>query len=166
MSNQVENIESFHHVLVMRHGQAEVYAQTDDQRSLTESGRKEVIDSGKHISQCLESLNIQRLIILVSKAQRAQQTWHEMQDQLEQLNILDMSIYIQSDLYLANHDHLYHVILEYLVHAEHQSVILLIGHNPGLSNLVNELSASWLSLQTAQWVHLTSNKDLARWTVL
>ena len=166
MSDRSLCSESLNHLLIMRHGQAEVYADIDQQRSLTDKGLQEVRETGGQVLECLQSLNPQHLVILVSTAKRTQQTWNELKFQIDLLNIPHVNIQIQSDLYLATYDHLYHVILEYLPYTEHQKTILLIGHNPGLSNLVNQLSGSWLSLQTAQWVHLTSQKDLARWTLL
>ena len=153
------------HLLIMRHGQAEVYADSDHQRSLTEVGRQELLLSGAELSKRLRSLNLKQLIILVSEAKRTQQTWDEIKPQIEQLQIPKVNVHINSSLYLASYEYLFHSVLEYLPKAEIPRALLLIGHNPGLSNLVNDLSSSWLSLQTGQWRHLASTKDLARWTL-
>ena len=114
----------------------------------------------------MTSLNLKKLIVLVSEARRTQQTWDELKPQIEQLKIPKVNIHIHSSLYLASYEYLFHQVLEYLPADEIPRALLLIGHNPGLSDLVNDLSASWLSLQTGQWIHLAPTKDLARWTLL
>lgn len=101
--------------------------------------------------------------VLSSNAERTRQTWAKMADVLGHLP----ADFIPG-LYLSSAQH---AIEELVMHADDESTVLLLGHNPGLEQLVFDLSGQSERLTTCNAALLTSTaKDWktalrGRWTL-
>ncbi len=164
-------------LLVMRHGEAQVYAQNDHQRALTDRGQQEVLENAKNLANLLASLTRPSLKVLVSDALRTKETWSIIDEYLRaqtlSLHQID-SVNEQSSLYLAPSSFLQKVISDtqmdsyeqmqnQKVYLDQTPVILLIAHNPGLSDLIYDLAGHWMSLKTAQMIHLEQKISFEPW---
>lgn len=106
-------------LFVMRHGQAEPVAATDEQRALTNHGRAEVATVAK---QHLAHITFDQ--VYVSPYLRAQQSWQEIQNQGVKFNVQETVNWITPDVSPQKAiDHL----LERSGDAE---AILLVCHQP------------------------------------
>lgn len=118
-------------LFLLRHGKAEHESPSGDdrQRKLVHRGERNADKVGQLIKEHMHCPNL----MLVSPALRAQQTALIVQQHLghiEQVN--------DNRIYNADGEILLHVITEY---GEGASSLLLIGHNPSLTILINMLMA-------------------------
>ena len=129
----------------MRHGEAEDDIQ-DYQRKLTWKGEEQVYYVAEQLKQQSASFDL----ILASGAHRTTQTAtiiHEYFDKIPQL-------FISPHLYHFNFLRVQEV-LQFIHHRVNS--LLLVGHNPGISQFVNRLSNSNIYFSTAQCVSLEIN---------
>jgi len=95
---------------------------------------------------------------LVSAAQRTQDTFQRLCASWSRPD--EMSSELNQELYLAGPER-WVQSLE-LLSAE-QRVVLCVGHNPGISDLIYQLSGAWVSLEVAEAVGLEV-RDQASWS--
>lgn len=137
-------------LLVLRHAQAEPEApsSSDEERPLTEEGRHAAARVGRLVKdeQLLPDL------LLSSSARRTRETVSEFCDgsgYAGPVRHLD-------ELYLAEAAAIVETIA---AHAGEASRVLLVGHNPGLEELVAQLTGQSVSLPTAALVECTFELD-------
>ena len=135
-------------LLLLRHAEAEPApaGSSDNDRALTDRGRREAVSAANAIAAA--GLTIDEA--LASPAQRTRETASIVARRLN----LTLPITHVATLYLAAPQ----VILQALQSCRAQSrTVLLIAHNPGLSDLVHELAGGTqaMVLRTAGLCHLT-----------
>lgn len=125
-------------LLLLRHGEAEVSAGSKDfERALTEHGRGEVADA----IDCMRRTGLEVDATLVSPARRTRETAEIVH------SALNLRIDYEPTLYLGSPDTLLRALQGCRVDA---LSLLLIGHNPGLSELAQQLTADpEIALRTA-----------------
>lgn len=120
-------------LFLMRHGEASHQASSDAQRPLTERGIADI----QRCSHLLTELHVQFTAILASPRLRAQQT---AQIIAEQQN-LDVIINGALDFEFT-HDKL-RAILD---HYADDAVVLCVGHNPSMTEVVQQVSGARVAL--------------------
>ncbi len=134
-------------LLLMRHGDADMPSGVADiNRSLSKKGRQEV----QSISAQLVSSKIDIQSVHVSVAQRTRDTAAILEASLG----LDLSF--KEGLYLAEPDR---IEIEAASALSTDSVVLVIGHNPGLSLFISELTNSYIGVGTAQLYWLRTQAE-------
>lgn len=121
-----------HRLIIMRHAKSDWSAenQADFDRPLTTRGRKAAKRMGKWLkhNQC----RIDRIVY--SPALRAKQTCQLV---AEELGIPQHNIFLETGVYEASLDNLIAIINQ---HSKNAHTLLIIGHNPGLDQLLCYLS--------------------------
>ncbi|MDQ3664291.1 MAG: histidine phosphatase family protein [Actinomycetota bacterium] len=134
-----------HHIVVVRHGKAEKSAQGSDQRDydrhLTERGRADSRAAGAIAGSALGEPT-GRVVALVSSAARAVATWQEVAASLPDLVEVD----VRDDLYQAGVDDLLALMA---ATAEDVTAVLVVGHDPTMSQTVSTLAGGECELRTA-----------------
>lgn len=107
-------------IIILRHAKAEKLAQTDFARPLSPRGHEQVL-------QCatwLDTLAFEIDSAIVSSSMRTTQTWQDLQ--------LSCQLQVTDDAYNASAEQWVHLIRE----CGHEvNTLLIVGHNPGLSDL-------------------------------
>jgi len=120
-----------HTLVVMRHAKSDYPAGVVDfDRPLSERGRREAPLAGRWLAENVFDINH----VLVSSATRTRQTWQLVANELGD----EPTVGFDDRIYEASTDTLYEVISGA---PETASTLLLIGHNPGLEDLVVRLAA-------------------------
>jgi phosphohistidine phosphatase len=137
-------------LLVLRHAQAapEAPSSTDEERALTEDGRRAAARMGRLVKD-------KRLVpdlLLSSSARRTRETVNEFCGGSGYAG----PIHYLHELYLAEASAIVETIAE---RAGAASRVLLVGHNPGLEDLVSQLTGKSVSLPTAALVECTFELD-------
>jgi len=138
-----------HHIVVVRHGKAEKSAQGSGQESaqrdydrhLTERGRADSRAAGAIAGRALGEPTA-RVVALVSSAARAVETWQQVAVSLPDMVEVD----VRDDLYQAGVDDLVALMA---ATAEDVTVVLVVGHDPTMSQAVSTLAGGECELKTA-----------------
>lgn len=127
-------------ILLMRHAHAEVAApnQSDCDRSLDEEGRGEA----QRMGCLLRQKQLLPGLILTSTAKRAQETAQIVANGFDE----GAEIKSSAELYLAESGQILDVLRE--VDTD-QSCVLVVGHNPGMAELVTMMTKEYCSMPTA-----------------
>ena len=137
-------------LLVLRHAQAapEAPSSSDQDRALTEEGRVAAARMGRLVKdeELLPDL------LLSSSARRTRETVSEFREASGYAG----PIHYLDELYLAEASAIVEAIA---AHAGTASRVLLVGHNPGLEDLVARLTGESVSLPTAALVECTFELD-------
>lgn len=138
-------------LIILRHGKAEMYQfnQDDYDRGLTSRGVKNSEEMGKLI---LKKVGAPELV-LSSAAKRAYQTAVLA---IKGMGLPENEIQTDESLYLVSHNKLLKALSE--IPADTQSCVL-VGHNPGLTDLVNYFGVRLDNLPTASAVCFTFKMD-------
>ncbi len=144
------------HLILLRHAEAEIVGPSDHLRSLTKTGRETATNLGK----IFKDKNINPNFILSSDSRRTKDT----------LKLLDIAgsdelIAYSSEVYTANNaDALVKLLTSSSItqRLSGKEVLLLVGHNPAISELVEKLSGNFTSLEPGEACYLTH--DSADWT--
>jgi phosphohistidine phosphatase len=147
-------------LLLMRHAKSDWSVDTNDfSRPLKKRGKR----AAKQVGQWLYQKRLIPDIVLSSPAVRASETARKV---CRQLGIAESAIVFDPHLYEADT----HTLLTILKSIGHKQRVLLIGHNPGLEQLLLTLvphsvplSANGKHLPTAALAHLAIESD---WTEL
>lgn len=135
---------------LVRHGEAidlgDRAGLIDFDRPLSERGRQQAVWVGGEIAAPFD-------LILVSDAVRTKETWKLMAS----VNSLGKMVHFEHDAYLAGRKTLQKVLLRHVEALGDQIPyrILFVGHNPGISHLLEYLSGCDHSLKTADGSILT-----------
>lgn len=128
-------------LIALRHGNSP-FAPDDFNRGLSDYGVSQAKDAAKKI----DSENISIDLVLHSAALRTTKTAHVVADELS----------IKEDIIIPNHE-LYNATLDEIISVLREqddsfNTILLVGHNPGLSELCSKLSVNkFFNLETAEF---------------
>jgi len=132
---------------------------SDFDRPLTTQGLHDATTMGEHLASCQPKLDL----LVASPAQRAKETAQAM---AKGFNITEQEIYWKEEIYDASLSQLLALISG--LDNQHQTVIL-VGHNPALSDLCNHLSNDqkiaglptcgvWqMSFDTTSWQQISPN---------
>lgn len=126
---------------ILRHAKTEPISNSgkDFDRALLKKG----ILQSESMSTYFAENNISPQHVFCSDAKRTRQTASYLKD-----TIAFQEIQYIHDLYLSSHE----TILKFLCSKSGNSEILLIGHNNGISDLVNYLTDEFTDLQTCEYV--------------
>lgn len=118
-------------IVIMRHGEAETFAQTDADRALTKFGRS----ASKNVAQLCKQEGVSAFDkVLVSPYKRAQQTWQELEE-----------VFTAKDLQLCEDITPYgdsETVVDYLnaiIELEQLESVLLVSHLPLVGYLTADL---------------------------
>ena len=122
-------------IFIMRHGEAEVVASSDEARHLTDYGRKQSISQGQWLKTHLNSTALSIQKVIVSPYVRAQETFELVNSVLD--NILN-DIETWSGITPYGNATL---VADYLSVLQEQGVesVLLVSHLPLVGSVVSEL---------------------------
>ena len=122
-------------VFIMRHGEAEVVASSDETRCLTDYGRKQSISQGQWLKTHLNSTALSIQKVIVSPYIRAQETFELVNSALD--NILN-DVETWSGITPYGNATL---VVDYLSVLQEQGVesVLLVSHLPLVGSIVSEL---------------------------
>jgi phosphohistidine phosphatase len=131
-------------LLIMRHGEA-AHHEDDFARPLSEKGRKDVSD----IAEKIKMWGIGRATIISSNSVRTKETTSIL---LEKLSDFSVQVSFKEDGYNAPAE----VWLNHLerVNTPEFSTCIIVGHNPGVTELVNKLSGTTINMPPATCVKL------------
>ena len=127
-----------HTLVVIRHAKSDwTTGQPDLDRPLAKRGRKQAPDAGAWIAAHL------RLdLAVVSSAARARATWDLVAGQLHDVP----PVRLDDRVYGASGDALLEVVREL---PEQPTTVALVGHNPGVEDLVYQLTGTWTPMPTS-----------------
>ena len=133
---------------IVRHGKAEAQAETDYLRPLSKRGLKQC----RHIASALKRLDPPVDLIVSSPALRAKTTAESIAEEIAYRR----PILWQEEIYAASADALLRCVSAFPEDVVH---VLMVGHNPGLEQLVSGLCAGspqrpTVRLATAALVHI------------
>lgn len=155
-------------LILLRHGKAEplCFEKDDFYRLLEQRGRKNATDMGKHI---LQQSGIPDLII----ASGATRTTETAKLVAESLSYPIENINLHDGLYLISSRKMLQFINSLSNDLEH---CLLVGHNPGITDLVNDFgvrldnlptgSAVCFTFKIEKWEELNKQNALFQWIKL
>lgn len=128
-------------LIILRHGKAEYHtmAMDDYDRALTNRGVKNAGGMGAFILHKAGTPDL----VLSSSATRAYQTARLA---AENMNYLDKEIQADRDLYFATANWILNVVSKL---PEEINSCLFVGHNPGITDLINDLGVTLDNLPTA-----------------
>jgi phosphohistidine phosphatase len=149
-----------HRLIVMRHAKSDWSGGVaDHERPLAGRGRREAVLAGQWLRENVTDLGL----VVCSSATRARQTWKRVAAQLDRTPELR----VESRLYGATDRQLRGVLREL---PDVTRTVLFLGHNPGLEDLVAELTGAECPLKTSSIAVLSSRFDWAeagvRWAHL
>ena len=117
---------------IIRHGEAEnTLIKNDFERELSSNGHEDL----KELNKFLFKFLIKKHKILCSSAKRAIQTYDNLKYSLNE----DSRLILTNDLYLANLKTINSLLLE----QRKSRMITIIGHNPGISDLVSFFTGNY-----------------------
>lgn len=129
-----------HRLVVIRHAKSDwnvVAADLD--RPLAKRGRKQAPAVGKWLAE--QGIVADRVV--VSVAERARETWRAIADQLG--DSAPTATFVEA-AYTFDGDHLLEVVRAL---PDSARVVLLVGHNPAVAELVEALTGEWVPMPTA-----------------
>jgi len=132
-------------LLLLRHAKAEPadHDMEDIARALTSRGH----DDARQVGDWLKKTALIPDAIITSTATRARQTAEDVAESCGFLHPLQF----HSDLYLAEPEVYLHLLRGW---ADDESIVLMVGHNDGIEQLVSSLCGSSQVMQTASLAHL------------
>ncbi len=143
-------------LLVMRHAKSSWKDETlpDHERPLNKRGRHDA----PAMAGLLVEQDLQPDLILSSSANRARSTAELV---ARSLNHPEPEVEVIDDFYLATPD----VYLEFLQRLPDEVCRpMVVGHNPGLEQLINGISGAWQTMSTAAIAHVII--ELESWSEL
>jgi phosphohistidine phosphatase len=118
-----------HLLILLRHAKSDWSgSEADIDRPLAKRGRRQAPDAGRWLSANIESIDL----AVVSPAQRARSTWDLVSSELA----IAPPTRIDDRLYTDSERGLLGVVREL---SDDVATVVLVGHNPGLENLVSRL---------------------------
>lgn len=124
----------------------------DDQRPLNQRGRRDAPEVGAWLSEHAAELDL----VICSPATRARQTWDLVRTGLNR----EPRVHYERRVYGASAEALLTVVngLPNEAHA-----VLLVGHNPGVEELVYALSGTKATMKTSALAVLSADSEWAEW---
>jgi phosphohistidine phosphatase len=138
-------------LIVLRHAKSDWSDEVaDHDRPLARRGRREAVLAGQWLHAHAGDIDL----VVCSPATRARQTWKQVARQYTRAPELR----VEERLYAAT-EHDLVVVLKQL--PAPLRTVLLVGHNPGLEDLVAHLTGVWCPLKTSSIAVLTSRSAWA-----
>jgi len=136
-------------LFLIRHAEAEPFSEEldDFDRPLTQSGKQ---DAAQIAALLLSNRNVPQFIV-TSPALRALTTAH-----IFRVALGLKEVQTKAEIYEANTDTLFKIINQL---DDQYDVIALVGHNPGVSNLLYCLTGKIITIPTCGWVALELEAD-------
>lgn len=118
------------HLILMRHGKAASESPSNDDfaRPLVARGERDVVQTAQIIAGFVNSLDL----ALISPAKRTSDSWRQIASILPAKAVIT-----PPQLYLAEPKQIWALIEQY---APLNSTLLIVGHNPGLHQIANQIS--------------------------
>jgi phosphohistidine phosphatase len=147
-------------LIVLRHAKSDRSGKgADHDRPLAVRGRREAVLAGRWLKANAADIDL----VVCSSATRARQTWKRAAKELGG----DPSLRVEDRLYAATERELMAVVRKL---PESAHTVLLVGHNPGLEELVAELGGVGFAMKTSSIAVLSSRSAWsgvrARWAKL
>ena len=128
-----------HTLILLRHAKSDWSGDEPDvDRPLAERGRRQAPETGRWLNDHGPRPDL----VLLSPAERARSTWHLVEAEL------DVPPRARTDdrLYAASVDDLLAVVREL---SDDVGTVVLVGHNPGIEDLVSRLTGSEAAMKTS-----------------
>ena len=131
---------------LLRHADTENFSTSgeDYDRNLLPEGRDRALKMGAYLNDNLS----RKIAVYWSSSNRTRETCAIVQSKFEFRNIL-----FRDDLYHANLSQL----MEFVNQLEDQGPVLIIGHNDGITDLLNHLTGENIHLSPCQYVSIELN---------
>ncbi len=130
-------------LIVMRHAKSDWSGhEADVDRPLAPRGRRQAPEAGRWLNAHLGAHQAQLDLALVSSAQRTRSTWDLVAAELDS----PPRSRIDDRLYAATSGELMSVVREL---PDDQSTVVLVGHNPGVEDLVHRLTGAGPEMPTS-----------------
>jgi phosphohistidine phosphatase len=121
------------YIFIVRHGHADFDSKPDKLRNLTKHGQQAVHSTSSFIQQKCSEFNLKIDLCICSNATRTIQTAEII---CQQLNITN----------IESHGDLYSTVpsnwMDKIINSNDTKTLVLVGHNPTLSQLINQLTSS------------------------
>jgi len=131
-----------HTLIVLRHAKSDWSGhESDVHRPLADRGRKQAPEAGRWLAA-----NVGRIdLAVVSPATRARSTWELAAAELDEMPELPETREDER-VYAASSGELLDVVRGI---DERHGTVVLVGHNPGVEDLVEQLTGVWVSMVTS-----------------
>jgi phosphohistidine phosphatase len=125
-------------LVLVRHAKSDwSHGLPDRERTLAPRGRRQAPEAGRWIHDHLDPLDL----AVVSPAARARSTW-----ELVVAELGDVETRLDDRVYAASADELLEVVQEL---PDRARTVALVGHNPGLEDLLELLTGEWEVMPTS-----------------
>lgn len=126
-------------LIVLRHGKSDWSGdEPDRERPLAKRGRRQAPEAGAWLAENIPDIDL----AVVSPAERTRSTWALVAAELEQ----PPAVRIDDRVYAAWGRALHDVVHEL---PDDTDTVVLVGHNPGVEDLVQELTGDWVPMPTS-----------------
>lgn len=140
-----------HTLILLRHAKSDWSGhEGDHDRPLAKRGRRQAPEAGRWLAANVASIDL----AIVSTANRARSTWDLASDELDE----PPQTRLDDDAYAASAADLLHMVRSL---DEALSTVVLVGHNPGIEELAEVLTAERVPMPTSALavIELTSTWD-------
>lgn len=132
-------------LVVLRHGKSDWSGEEPDrERPLAKRGERQAPEAGAWIAEHLERVDL----AVVSPATRTRMTWELVAGELDE----EAEVRIDERVYAAWGRELRALVDELPDEAE---TVVIVGHNPGVEDLVHELTGAFVAMPTSAIAVLT-----------
>jgi len=132
-------METWHTLILLRHAKSDWSGgEPDHERPLATRGRRQAPEAGRWLRAHVDRIDL----AVVSTAQRARSTWSLVAAELAE----PPPVRFDELAYGASGDSLLRVVRAL---PEDASTVVMVGHNPGLEDLVSGLVGSWVPMPTS-----------------
>jgi len=126
-------------LILLRHAKSDWSGdEADIVRPLAKRGRRQAPDAGRWLAASIDSIDL----AVVSPASRARSTWDLVSAELH----VPPPTRIDDRVYAASEDELLGVVREL---SDDVDTVVLVGHNPGIEDLVSLLAGEWVPMPTS-----------------
>lgn len=126
-------------LILMRHGKSDWSGdESDEERPLAKRGRRQTAEAGQWIAANVDHVDL----AVVSPAERTRSTWDIASGELN----ASPRVRVDERVYAGSRDALLDVVHEL---PDDASTVVVVGHNPGLEDLVETLVGTWVPMPTS-----------------